>query len=441
MKTIIISIILVIAIFKIQAQNYLIGFAGAGASTGVDSVKVENLSQCTSISMAGTDILALSQTVGLEVPDNPHESYMEICPNPSAGDFTVEFEAVSRNSLYISLFDVSGKMVLQQKEYLPSGHHTFRLEGIHRGVYFLKVDADNYQYSTKLISNSEGTGSPVIVRAGSSSITIKQTMHSRTKKTDGSLDATTLVGMQFNAGDTLKLTGESGNYRTVNMLFPTHSQTVTFNFVKCTDADSNHYSVVQLGSQLWMQENLKATKYRDGSDIPNVTDSAAWSILSTGAYCDYHNLPAEGAYYGHLYNYYAVDDSRNMCPIGWHVPSHSEWNIMEKFLDPTVDTTALAGTGKMIGRILKEGCDTRWQYYDSTYGFNSAGFAALCSNYRVTSGAWSLAPNDNHDTGFWTSTSYNANSAWYRSLRWCTCDIYVLFPFKRSGNSVRCIKD
>ena len=106
--------------------------------------------------------------------------------------------------------------------------------------------------------------------------------------------------MQFDAGDTLKLTGKSGNFRTVSMLFPDQSQTVTFDFVRCTDADSNHYAVVQIGSQLWMQENLKTTKYRDGSNIPNVTDSATWGSLTTGAWCNFRNDPAEGAYYGRL---------------------------------------------------------------------------------------------------------------------------------------------
>ena len=247
--------------------------------------------------------------------------------------------------------------------------------------------------------------------------------------------------MQFNAGDTLKLTGKSGNYMTVSMLFPIQSQTVTFNFVKCTDADSNNYAVVQIGTQLWMQENLKATKYRDGSGIPNITDSATWANITTGAYCNFHNDTSEGTYYGRLYNYYAVADSRKICPIGWHVASNAEWNIMETFIDNTVDTTALGGTGLFIGRMLKEGCNTRWQYYDSTAGWNSAGFTALCSNFRTTTGSWSLAPNNNHDDSFWTATPYNANMAWNKSFRWCACDIYTIFNYDRAGSSVRCIKD
>jgi uncharacterized protein (TIGR02145 family) len=336
---------------------------------------------------------------------------------------------------------MSGKAVLQRKEFVREGNYVFTLTSIPGGVYIIKVELGANLYTAKLISTEAGTGNPVIKNNEPADGTSKQYSSLRTKESNGPENIKSIITMQFNAGDTLKLTGKSGIYRTVSMLFPDQSQNVTFQFVSCSDVDSNHYAVVQIGSQVWMQENLKTTKYRDGSDIPNVQDSATWANLTTGAWCDFHNLPSEGSCYGHLYNFYAVDDSRKMCPFGWHMPSNSEWNILEKFLDNTVDTTALAGTGTVIGRILKEGCDTRWQYMDSTYGLNSAGFTALCANFRNATGGWSLAPGNNHDDGFWTSTSYNASSAWYRSLRWCFSDIYSLFPMKKSGNSVRCIKD
>ena len=441
MKTITFLILMIIAFFNIYAQNYQISFAGAGAGTIVDSVKVENLSQCTSLILSGTDTLNLTSTVGMNESGNPHEYCMNIYPNPSSGSFSIEFEAITRNNVSIGLYDMSGKMVLQKKEFYQEGYHSFLLNGIQGGIYYLKVESDHYLYSAKLISTAAGAGCPVITNNMSICSLDNPPYLSRTTAVKGAGNTRTVINMQFNAGDTLKLTGKSGIYRTVSMLFPDQSQTVIFYFVGCSDADSNHYAVVQIGSQLWMQENLKTTKYRDGSEIPNVTDSATWGNLTTGAYCDFHNLPAEGAYYGHLYNFYAVDDSRIMCPIGWHVPSHNEWNVMEKFLDNTVDTTALGGSGTVIGRILKEGCETRWAYLDSTYGLNSAGFTALCSNFRTASGAWSLAPDNNHDDCFWTATSYNTNSAWFRSLRWCYSDIYSLFPMKKAGYSVRCVKD
>jgi uncharacterized protein (TIGR02145 family) len=274
---------------------------------------------------------------------------------------------------------------------------------------------------------------------GASTVVDSVKVENLTQCTDTTINGSD--AFQCYAGDTLKLTGNSGIYRTIFILVPTQTQTVTFSFTDCTDGDNNHYAVVQIGSQLWMAENLKTTQYQDGSGIPNVPDSASWRNTTSGAYCDYHNLPGEGDIYGHLYNFYAVADSRDICPSGWHVATNSEWNIMEKFLDNTVDTTALAGTGTVIGKVLKENCNTRWAYNPGTWGSNESGFTALCTNYRIGTGAWSMAPNNDHDDGFWTSTSFNSGSAWFRSLRWCFNDIYVLYLMKTFGYSVRCIKN
>jgi uncharacterized protein (TIGR02145 family) len=440
MKTITFLALMIIAGRECFTQNYQITFTGTGAATTVDSVKVENLSQCISLDLDGTDTLVLNPATGIQDNSNPHD-FVNIYPNPSPGFYSVEIETTPGSNVCIGLYDFSGKIILRRKQIVPEGNYLFQLDDILSGVYIIKVETENYLYTAKLISTGAGTPGPVLKSAGPVFCISNQSSYARSTGLTGNGSIKSMIIMQFNDGDTLKLTGKSGILRTVSMLFPDQSQTVTFQFVNCSDADSNHYAVVQIGSQLWMQENLKTTRYRDGSDIPNVTDSAAWGNLTTGAWCDYHNLPSEGAYYGHLYNFYAVDDSRKMCPAGWHVPSTGEWNILEKFLDNTVDTTALGGTGTIIGRILKEGCDTRWQYLDSTYGLNSAGFTALCTNSRSASGGWSLAPNNNHDDAFWTATTYNTNSAWFRSLRWCFSDIYSLFPMKKGGNSVRCIKD
>jgi uncharacterized protein (TIGR02145 family) len=441
MRIITLTILLIHANLTIQAQNYLIDFSGTGASNSVDSVKIENLSQCTSLIIAGTDILNLISTVGMN-ESVPPQYGISVYPNPSSGHCSVVLDATSNHNLIIGLHNMSGKVVLQHKEFLPEGHHTLQLVGIPGGTYILTIESESYLYSAKLISNATIKGSPVIKKTESTNSLSDQKVISGSGEIKTMSTAKSIISMQFNAGDTLKLTGKSGNYRTVIMLFPNQSQTVTFNFIKCTDADSNHYAVVQIGTQLWMQENLKATHYRDGSAIPNVTDSATWGTLTSGAYCNYHNDTAEGAYYGRLYNWYAIADSRNLCPVGWHMSSNPEWNIMEIFLDPTVDTTAWMGRGTKIGRILKEGCDTRWQYYDSTYGWNCAGFTALCTNFRNNTGAWSQAPNNDHDDAFWTSTSYSTTTAWGLSLRWCFGDIYAI-PLinKRSGSTARCIKD
>jgi uncharacterized protein (TIGR02145 family) len=428
------TLLLTAGSMTLQAQSIMVSFTGTGAASTVDSVKVENLSQCKSLTLAGTDTLLLAQDVGIIETGYRNDLSVSVQPNPSSGPVLLSVISPRLQQAVISLYDLSGRTILEQDALLAEGSSSFLLTNAGSGIYLLRVTAGDAIATVKLIFTAGRNGKPYLKEEGVIS-------GIRTNSALVSSGTTALVFMQYNMGDTLKLTGKSGIFRTVSMLFPDHSQTVTFTFVECTDADSNHYAVVQIGSQLWMQENLKTTKYRDGSDIPNVPDSATWGNLTTGAYCDYHNLPAEGAYYGHLYNFYAVDDSRKICPAGWHVPSNGEWNVLDKFLDSTVDTTALAGTGRVIGRILKEGCSTRWAYMDTTYGLNSAGFTALCANFRTATGSWSLAPDNNHDAGFWTATSFSTSSAWFRSLRWCYSDIYQLYSFKRGGNSLRCVHD
>jgi uncharacterized protein (TIGR02145 family) len=99
-----------------------------------------------------------------------------------------------------------------------------------------------------------------------------------------------------------------------------------------TDYDGNVYQIVLIGGQCWMMENLKVTHYRNGDPIPHVPNIGEWYGLSSGAYCDYNNDPGNVETYGRLYNWYAVDDSRNIAPEGWHVPTDDEWKQLEMYL-------------------------------------------------------------------------------------------------------------
>jgi uncharacterized protein (TIGR02145 family) len=441
MKKIKTMTLLMLIAASVQAQNYMIGFAGTGSSNTVDSVRIDNQTQCTSLTIGGADILNLSLLTGVGQNTEAFTDLVNIYPNPSADLFTLDIESASDENACLGIYDISGRSVVHRNICLKKGYQKFYIDGIPEGVYILKVGSDHYQYSSKLISHAAAEKVPEIKGSGTLEENGVQKILAGSGEKNDKRGGRSVISMLFNIGDTLKLTGRSGNFRTICMLFPSGDQTVTFNFVNCTDADSNHYAVVQIGTQIWMAENLKTKKYRDGSAITNVQDSATWGSTTSGAWCDFHNDPAEGNYYGRLYNYYAVSDARNIAPLGWHVATNAEWNKMEVYSDSTVDTTALGGTGALIGRIMKEGCNTRWQFYDSTAGWNSAGFTALCTNFRNSSGAWSLAPNNNHDDSFWTATPYNTNMAWNKSFRWCTRDIYSLFNFKRAGASVRCIKD
>ncbi|HPG39387.1 MAG TPA: fibrobacter succinogenes major paralogous domain-containing protein [bacterium] len=144
-----------------------------------------------------------------------------------------------------------------------------------------------------------------------------------------------------------------------------------------SDYDGNTYQTVKIGEQWWMAENLQVTHYRDGTEIPNVTDNSAWANLTTGAYCDYNNNPANSSTYGRLYNLYALLNNSNIAPEGWHIPSTTEWETLADNL------------GGMLGAgdKLKEAGTAHWSCTNST-ATNESGFTALPAGMRNSNGVF-----------------------------------------------------
>jgi uncharacterized protein (TIGR02145 family) len=192
-----------------------------------------------------------------------------------------------------------------------------------------------------------------------------------------------------------------------------------------TDIDGNVYQTVTIGTQVWIAENLKTTKYNDGTSIPNITDNTEWIKLTTGAYCWYNNEVENKAIYGALYNWYAVNTEK-LCPIGWHVPTDEEWTTLVNYLG---GTEVAGGEMKSI---------TGWRS-PNTGATNSSGFSGLPSGSRISNGIFGNIGN-----GFncWSSTVSSSRTAW---------SIYLLYSMTRSyeyngyykefGFSVRCLKD
>ena len=199
-----------------------------------------------------------------------------------------------------------------------------------------------------------------------------------------------------------------------------------------TDQDGNVYKTISIGTQTWMAENLRTTKYRNGDPIQNVSDSSAWNFLTTGAYCWYLNNEINNkTVYGALYNWFTVVDSRNIAPAGWHVPTKEEW----------VTLISNQGFEGAAGKNLKETGNAHWveDHFYPTTATNESGFTALPGGVRDRQ--FGIFRQLGSYSYYWSTTEYNLHES--VGLYMCNTDTHCLnSPFlKELGFSVRCVKD
>jgi uncharacterized protein (TIGR02145 family) len=170
-------------------------------------------------------------------------------------------------------------------------------------------------------------------------------------------------------------------------------------------------NTVTIGNQTWLKENLKVTRYNDGTDIPEVTDNAAWAALSTPAYCWYDNNITNKDLYGAIYSSYAVIGSKELCPTEWHVPTKAEYDVLLN----NVGSTRTA----CYGALIKGG---------------SSGFDALMGGRRGYDGI-------SERTNIWSKTNYSASQQWDLDIYQPNNTAMMYQGFKTMGSYVRCIKN
>jgi uncharacterized protein (TIGR02145 family) len=198
-------------------------------------------------------------------------------------------------------------------------------------------------------------------------------------------------------------------------------------YAQVTDIEGNTYKTIKIGSQVWMAENLRTTKYNDGSAIPLVT-GGEWSSMTTHGYCWYNNnYNASGKTFGALYNWYTVN-SGNLCPTGWHVPADQEWSEM----------STLLGGEKKAGGKLKESGTRHWKS-PNVGAKNMYGFSALPGGGRWVVGHFDLKGR----RGYWWSSSLFENNTdvviWV--IQYDDTVLKRAPGLQNSGFSVRCVKD
>jgi uncharacterized protein (TIGR02145 family) len=195
-----------------------------------------------------------------------------------------------------------------------------------------------------------------------------------------------------------------------------------------TDKDDNVYKTVTIGTQVWMAENLKTTKYLNG-DLIGTTTPAALDLSGedTPEYqWAYNGDENNVAVYGRLYTWYAATDSRNVCPEGWHLPNKIEMTKLTDYL----------GGDTIDGKKLKETGTTHW-ISPNTGATNESGFTALPGGYHGYGGTFYFIGYAGY---WWSATEFDTDNAWYRGLYYNGIYEHNLSNNKKVGFSVRCIK-
>lgn len=207
--------------------------------------------------------------------------------------------------------------------------------------------------------------------------------------------------------------------------YGTELSLTTLDVNQVSDIEKNVYNTITIGTQVWMKENLRTTKYNDGSLIDLAETNADWGDY-TPAYCWPYNNTGYATTYGALYNWYAVNTGK-LCPTGWHVPTDEEWTTLTTYL----------GGETVAGGKLKEIGTAHWTT-PNTGATNETGFTALPGGYRYPDGGFNAMGNSGQ---WWSSGIYDTYDAWNRTMYYTHGAVDKPHNNKRHGFSVRCLKN
>ncbi|MEA3447303.1 MAG: FISUMP domain-containing protein [Bacteroidota bacterium] len=270
-----------------------------------------------------------------------------------------------------------------------------------------------------------------------------------------SIKADGLVPWQYNDGDMLIFKAWALGHSRIKVYYINTDVNLSFNFVLCQDPDGNYYTVTTINGVTWMAENLKTSKYNNNVPIPKLADTADWNNTNEGARCYYLNDSAEFAgEYGSLYNYATVIHG-DLCPIGWHAPTRTEFEDLMVFLqnngynyDGTTDSDGDYTTNDKTAKALcatysfnnidEEGTPGNYDYLSYR---NRSGFSALAAGNRSITNNFGMTFS--RYASYWTTSEYvpDPDMAIRFQMDWHRVDSRILFANKRSGYSVRCVMD
>jgi uncharacterized protein (TIGR02145 family) len=202
-----------------------------------------------------------------------------------------------------------------------------------------------------------------------------------------------------------------------------------------SDNEGNNYMTVKIGNQWWMAEDLKSTKFRNGTPISfiNELEVEKWSQSNTAAYTK-GNI-------SNLYNFYTVNSPENIAPEGWHVATDKDWQILESHLGMSNEEVIdINWRGIGVGDKLKQDYQLKsWTNFSNIWGTNESGFAALPCSCRLFDGRLCF-PNSKEQGFWWTATTID-NEAYFRNLDYKKSEIFRYATNPKYGFAIRCVKD
>ena len=330
----------------------------------------------------------------------------------------------------IITYTLQGKIISAINKTMDAGIHSIALPQTGAGIYFYKIKTGSNELVLKSHSIGRVSAGTMLSLYGSSSIA--STGHKKGYDPINDVIAITKAGYL--------------NYKVIVTNSDTSS--IEIEMLVCADTvvdiDGNVYQAVQIGNQVWMAENLRTTKYNNGTEIPHVTDNAEWGNLSTAAYCYYNNTSNADIIkkYGALYNWHVVN-TKKLAPSGWHVSDTTDWNILKFYLIANGYNWDGTTSGNKIAKSLA--AQTDWSS-DTGQGVigndltknNRSGFSALGGGFRSDTGGFLT---QNRHGIWWCSEVQSASGAWYSRLYYNTDYLFELNCHKNTGCSVRLVKD
>lgn len=419
----------------------------ASITTFLYSCTTDNTNTTTVVPIAPSGLTAtvVSTTqVNLSWTDNStNESGYKIQRKTTGGNFA----DVGSTGVDITTFSDQGLT--------PNTSYTYR-------VYAFNAAGNSLQYSNEVTVSTNTINAinpPTVTTTSTTSITSTSAVSGGNVSSDGGANVTargvcwstssnptialstkTIDGIG-NGAYTSNITGLTANTTYFVRAYATNNTGTSYGVelsFRTTNGTPVNLPSVTIGSQVWSSKNLDVTTYRNGDPIPQVTDQATWNSLTTGAWCFYNNDPSNGATYGKLYNWYAVNDPRGLAPQGWRIPTETDWNKVVKFLDPSSDTTCSQGCvqSTTAGGAMKR---TILWTSPNTGATNSSGFSGVPGGFRSNSGTFFY--NLTFNGIWWSASEFSSGNAWSHYLYYDNANENKTNKSKGYGFSVRVLRN